>query len=820
MDTVSKHITNHLEDFIEKPNEGFLEIFSVLSNTEKNRLEKLLVYIEKILDHTTFTENKKINYLHLHIDEDFNFSDRSLILEFLIVKYFMSSLKDDQSKELNHYVHNKILKLNREIESNQIPDGASGKNGGNRIYKNYYKLKKEKKDELSYNNTILYSNKLKANTLVNTLTKHFNECLEIFKSKHYGIRIEDINQKKSYVTINNNRTLEQIDEADNIVDNIQNILLFDSESKSNFINSNLIELNDWNKDGTSFKNLIILTFGNKKANINNLKNKLNQVNFKFENNTKDKINSYTIAHNEINQLKNINKKQQITTSFYGLENNTFWDLFLSEIQIHENLYELISIKLRNIYSLVINEKIKKIVLENIFGNDDKQSFISEKTKQELPEELKQELRENLSNTLDYIINSRWKDEMKSLIDENTILVVSNEILKNKILVNELRTELGILKSNKLITWESISLDNSENLLILNYLDPGQYPYYFYPNIIELSAKNSIGFFLNLFFKNKYQWANYNNNNDYYILHNHQLRLDYFDWNSIKQSISKLKPTVKEKTSWDIENSYVHSDNKEVIKIKLISENRASSYHSSDLFICKYIKSIKIIRAIELLDFNIDSIEIQNLNDIVNELPIYDKLADINKQEEELNIIRKKFNIEHVEDAGRLWKVLLKRESDKYGKEQFYSKIKELLKHKNLKIVSFQHFENHWINPQSKSLSPLVKKVFLTICNYLNLPKSYIILISRIKNKTKQASRTNTKKINHLFNDLFNDGCFDDLTEIGEILTSKIKYYRQNHSLEELGIDEDYLLENLIALVELIKPEIDLQKVDSIEIINL
>ena len=38
--------------------------------------------------------------------------------------------------------------------------------------------------------------------------------------------------------------------------------------------------------------------------------------------------------------------------------------------------------------------------------------------------------------------------------------------------------------------------------------------------------------------------------------------------------------------------------------------------------------------------------------------------------------------------------------------------------------------------------------------------------------------------------------------------------------EELGIDENHLLENLVALVELINPEISLQKVDSIESINL
>ena len=55
---------------------------------------------------------------------------------------------------------------------------------------------------------------------------------------------------------------------------------------------------------------------------------------------------------------------------------------------------------------------------------------------------------------------------------------------------------------------------------------------------------------------------------------------------LKTSVNNLRPTVKEKTSWDIESSYVNNGNKEVIRIKLSSEKRPHNYHSSDLFICK------------------------------------------------------------------------------------------------------------------------------------------------------------------------------------------------------------------------------------------
>ncbi|QNM84152.1 hypothetical protein H9W90_07985 [Polaribacter pectinis] len=822
MEVINQHINKHIAPFIKSPTDGFEEIFSKIVNSEKERLKKLLIYVDRILNINATSNNSEINYLHLHIEKDFDFNDRTLILDFLVLKHFLYSLDNDKSEIVNELIQEKISRLKRDIINNQIPANASGRNGGNRIYKNWKSKKDEKKAELNFNKTILYSDNLQVYTLVNTLTRYFTECIDKFKSKQYVIKIEDVSQKKSYVAINKQKTLDQIlnqiDQNEQLVDNLENIILFDSESKSSFINFNLKELLEWNGDGTTFKKLLIITFGKKKVNINNLKNKLNQVDFKFNTEKNELLKPYVITNYEVNKLIKIDNQKQLKTNFYGIESNTFWDSFLLETQIHENLYELISIKMRNIYSLVINEEIKEIVLESIFGGNEGTTLISETTQQEFPDELKNELKENLSNTLDYIIYSSWKDEIKKLIHENTTIVISNEFLENNILKKELQKELGLSHSNKLINWEELNSMTSENLLILNYLDPGHYPYYFYPNIIEIPTINSKGIFLNLLFKNKFQWANYNNNNDYYKLLNHQVRSDYFDWIAVKNKVNSLRPKVKEKTSWDIESTYVNNGNKEVIRIKLLSEKKPHNYQTSDLFIYKSNDTNKVVRAIDLLALN--PTEIQSLDYIINALPIYDKLADINKQEEELDVIRKKFNIEDGEDAGRLWKVLLKRKSEDKGKESLYSEIQELLGQQNLKMVSFQHFENHWINPESKSLAPIVKKVFLSICNYLNLPKTYIILISRIKNKTKQTTRNNTRKMNLLFKDLFDDGCFDDISKTREILITKKEYYQKNHSLEELGIDENHLLENLVALVELINPEISLQKVDSIESINL
>jgi hypothetical protein len=265
MEVVNKHIDKHITAFTDNPTDGFEKIFSEITISEKEKLKKLLIYIDKTLDNITVSETEELNYLHLHIEKDFDFNDRALILEFLVLKHFIYSLENDKSELTNELIQDNISRIKRDIKNNQIPAKASGKNGGNRIYKNWKNKKDEKRAELDFNNTILYSNKLQVNTLVNTLTRYSTKCIEKFKSKQYGIRIEDVNVVKSYVAINKEKRLDQIlnqiDQNEQLVSNLKNIILFDSESKSNFINFNLKELLEWNEDGTTFKNLLIITFG-------------------------------------------------------------------------------------------------------------------------------------------------------------------------------------------------------------------------------------------------------------------------------------------------------------------------------------------------------------------------------------------------------------------------------------------------------------------------------------------------------------------------------------------------------------------------------
>ena len=71
-------------------------------------------------------------------------------------------------------------------------------------------------------------------------------------------------------------------------------------------------------------------------------------------------------------------------------------------------------------------------------------------------------------------------------------------------------------------------------------------------------------------------------------------------------------------------------------------------------------------------------------------------------------------------------------------------------------------------------------------------------------------------MNLLLKDLFNDGCFDRDKNPRDIINNRLDFYKENHPLDELGIDENFLADNLVALVELIIPELNLIELETIQ----
>lgn len=823
MQMIKEHIQQCLPPFL-NVNTGNID--NTLNNSQSGLnadFIALLQYIDNILNDTFISSNDTLSALHIHIGNDLNDTQKLQFAEYLLIKTFKKyqsteNIFDQPNIELKEILS--TLKVKQDGLEMRCPDGASGKNGGNKIWKNWLQDKKNVSSLLKFYNNINENALLKPKSIFNTQKSLSQLITKLFEFSPFSVAIGS--KRLSYNLLNVNQTLNEIDNTDNeIIDGLESITLFECERKSKMSNFTFEEITKWNSEyGTTFKNYLIITFGKEPHSFNNVRNKIDNVRERF----KIPINSsYTLLSSEIDFLLNRKAKSSISIEFIGFETSSFWDIFHLETSIRE-LYELRSIKLMNVYSICINEEIKNYIIEDIFSKSESSELISSSTKQsilELRDEDFDLLKEALSSALDLIISSEIKSKIIERLTIAPIIIFDEAIVRNVKLVSNFSRAFDLGRSVKLKTWSELTNPTSTNFLILSYRDQGKYPNYYYPNLLEFECQNETtanAILPNFLFGHHYKWSKYYLLNEYFKYLNHPIRENYFEWTKFKNSIQILKPDIKLNINWYLENEFSNSEQRETFKIK-VQNQRAKTFNSSDLFIVSDEKKLnhKVVKIDYLLSLDIEDgkVFIQNLDEIQENINIYEKIADNKQQEAELDIIKKQFNLGD-ESVGRLWKLLLKNIADIDGEIKIYEDIRTHFAKKGLKIVSQFQFKNSWINPQSESIAPLSKRVFIELCEYLKIPKIYFVIIQRIRNASKQSSRQSTRQMNHLLKDLFNDGCFDTNKNAKDTINSRLTYYKLNHPLDELGIDENYLGDNLVTLTELIQPELKLMALETIE----
>ena len=794
-----------------------------LENDLKADFIRLILYLDNLLNIEFSCSNDTIAALHIHIEDDFSDLQKTLIAEYLLIKTLRLY---NASEESTNQCNLELSKLIFELETRQnvldksCPEGASGKNGGNRILKNWKKVKKDNRSLWEFYKKLNKNSLLKTKLIFNAQKNFCRSVSEIFEFKPFCV---ELNSKyPSYNLLNADKTLNEIDAINNeIINELDSIVLFDCERRSIMFNFSFEEINKWNSDyDTSFKKYLIITFGKEYQSINNIRNKIDMIRDRF------KIpisSSYTILNSEINFLLNRKDKSSTSIAFIGSDSSIFWDTFLLETSVRE-LYELRSIKLMNIYSICFNYEIKDYIIDNLFSESESSQLISSSTKIAILELIDEDidiLKEALSNTLDLIINSDIKSRITESLTNTPTIILDEVIIKNTKLASELLKTLDLTSIIRLKPWSELSNPVANNFLILSYRDQGKYPNYYYPNLLEVeyhSDTKANALLPNFLFGYHYKWSKYYLLKEYHKYLTHSIRENHFEWTKLKNIIHAQKPELKINIDWNLENEYFNSEQRETFKIK-VKNQRTKSFNSSDLFIMSDEKgiSLKVVKIDFLMSLENDDskVFIQNLDDIQEDINIYEKIVNKKQQEAELDVIRKQFDIGD-ESAGRLWKILLKNIVNIDGEEKLYNDLKKHFESKGLKIVSQFHFKNSWINPLSESIAPLSKRVFIELCEYLKIPKIYFVIIQRIRNATKQSSRQSTRQMNQLLKDLFNDGCFDIGKNAREIINNKLSFYKSNHPLDELGIDENYLADNLVTLTELIQPELKLLELETIE----
>lgn len=819
MNLIDQHIRKHLLNFQNEEDISFQKIFELIQSDIKDKSIFLLRYIHLLLNEVFSNRRSEIKILHLHFEYNLDYNFLLVISQYILIRFFEESNKviipsSQNSEKL------KLLKIKLSSKLRKLsvcPDGASGRNGGNKIYKNWIKDKKKVQTLINFYNQLNENIEIVSNTIFNCQVQLAASLNKLFETKPYACDIENYNNYETFNLLNAKLTLNQIDEVYNsIIDNLETVILFDCEGKKMMPYFSLQDIIGYD---IGLKKYLIITFGNKKTSIQSLRDKINLIQSRFKIAHKD---SYPIIRSEIDYSLRRESKRDIPVSFIGIDTSCFWNTLILETNI-QDLYELRSIKMMNLYSLCFNKEIKDYILQEIFSEKDTSDLISDETKQKLSNLRNEDLltlKKLLESVLDLIISTNIDQIIIEKIKNETIFIVDNIVLKSKKLRELISSSLLLTEKNKLFSWTTLKTIGNKATLILSYQDQGKYPYYYYPNIIETMVPRLItieAVFHKFLFSNRYEWAKYNIAQDIYKLANHPIRKKYFHWEKLKDPINSLRPQNDDDMNWDLEQQYLGSSDREIVKLKLRDE-RERTFKSSDLFIYSTdrlrFKVEKIGEIIEEMDEDAKYF-VHHLDEIQKNINLYEKMIDTKQQEEELNIFRQQFRINDTE-TGRLWKILLRKKISPFSEEKLYDTLKVYLENKGLKIVSLHHFKSNWLNTESESMGPLNKKVFIELCEFLELPKTYFILIQRLRNASKQSTRQSTLQMNRLLQDLFNDGCFDDRANLNKIITANLENYKRKHPLDELGIDEKYLGENLIALVELIGPEIALKEIEKIK----
>lgn len=822
MELIKQHIKLYQEDFINSLNiENFNEVYESISGRNKEEIASILKQLFRLIDLSINNSTSEISSIHIHFQNDLNKSTKTIIAEFVWNLFFQTHKQNDSSDFENLNLKSRINEIESLLKRDIIAPSNNDRREFNRLINHRKKLRKE----LAFYKSLPSTSSLIPKTLINLKINQEKDLSECFDSYPHYLKVQLIEVLNSYTLTNvesyNSIYKTKLNEIP-LFKILENIILFDCEDRVQRFNQfNLQNLQNLNqRHGTSFKNFIIITFGNSVNSISSIRHKFDLINDRFK---IPNVSSYTIINSEIDFLLGRKESEKILIEFDGYDSSNFWDEFILETKI-TGLYELRSIKLMNIYSICYTDEIKNYIIDELFSEKETSELISSTTKLailELRDEDIDVLKEALSNTLDVIINSGIKSIVSDSLSNNPAIVLDEAILRNQNLLSKLRNCLGLTNKSKFKTWADLTNTDLKDLVFLSYRDQGRYPNYYSPSLLELDldseclAKAILPAFL---FKQYYNWSKYNLYKEYHKLLTHSIREQYFEWNKLKNKIQELKPEQKLNIDWNLENEYSNSDQRESYKIKLKGQRVRTAYGSDLLILTEDAKTqYRVVKIDYLLslDNEDNKVFIQNLDEIQQNINIYDKIVDKKQQEAELEIIRKQFNLGD-ETAGRLWKVLLKNLAEVQGEDQLYSELKKYFEGKGIKIVSPFHFKNSWINPQSESIAPLSKRVFIELCEYLKIPKIYFIIIQRIRNSTKQSSRQSTRQMNQLLKDLFNDGCFDTDRNPKEIINSRLDYYKANHPLDELGIDENHLATNLVALVELIQPELNLIELETIE----
>lgn len=217
MELIKQHNDFYIDSYIgesELDSSLFDNIFNE-NYAKKKRYLKLLKYIDKLIE---FKSGDFINSLHIHFENEFDSELEKIIFQMIIAKSFdyhkSIEEKNIDNQDINIDLEDLKNKLQQKYNTldGRCPEGASARNGGNRIYRNWVLQKSELRCLLSYYNSINPNSRFLNKTLLNCKVGIKNEVLEIYTLNPLAVNIDNSDFKFSYNIINSNLSLNEIDQ--------------------------------------------------------------------------------------------------------------------------------------------------------------------------------------------------------------------------------------------------------------------------------------------------------------------------------------------------------------------------------------------------------------------------------------------------------------------------------------------------------------------------------------------------------------------------------------------------------------------------------
>ena len=863
---VRRHTQKYLPHLFQQCDGKFEGVFNNLNLYPKDDecTKNIINYLDKLLCYH-YSRNLKDKLLpaffHLHFETRLDDKIKNLIAKFIVVWSFehVKKLKSkSEENQLKCKVEETIKRLNKEkIKLCHIPENAKA---GSLKHKQWKKSRTINNSQISHYTKLMKSNIKDCFMLFNSPIKYQNALKTVFNSKPYGVDCLQFDILPSYCILNapdkanNINDLNDLDEnyedyggLSDILEYIKTIILFDCTGNSWAEDFSQEDLNEWNQDGgTDFEHLIVVTFGKKNSDINYLQKRLKEIKEKLTPKKSENSETYVILKEELNTNGNEKNTIEIKETFFGLSTSDSWSNFVENLP--EELGQLKSFHNKNLFNVCYTKEIKEHILNKLFPANEVSKYIGSENNETINELFKNEnfktLNETLSDFLDEIVALGINVEIQKSLKKHSKLIFDDSVIRDKKLCKLISYSLSMNgEADSFISWKQLESTKTESAVILSYRDQGNRFNSFYPNIYENSKIDQnipISFYLlEPLFAMRYRQKQIVLEENLYKILNHPFRTKYFQWKRLKENLELWKQQSKDYDylNYELENNY-RFDERITCIINKDYSNQKTHEHSIKIMTINKNAQFKAMRISDLCD---EFDEIKECN------PEYITFEDISKHFEppkelqknqnalelELSRIRHKYGLKDTNDE-KLWKNLLKLKveeisddidnipeqypkSEIYSKEwTLYSQIKKYLKEKKLKMVSFNHFIKAWSQPEHPSLIIQNKKMFKELCSYLGLPNNYFRLLLRISNSQSKNKTKFTKKMNEFLTFFIEIGCFKKNDNIDEILTNNIEKIKRINPYNEWDLTTEELTEYLINSISLTKSNLQLTRVHSIE----